>query len=843
MLISLQEIIHYPPVSQVTHLGCRRIREEDIAFDSHMSGFVYKVRVGGEVLIKKEIPSPETIEEFLYEINALDSLKYSDHVIKFYGVVVDKYDEHVKGILISYADGGALIDVIYDHCKDSGHGLEWPLRERWAKQIVNGLADVHESGFVQGDFTLSNIVIDQSDNAKIIDINRRGCPVGWEPPEATALIESNHRISMYIGVKSDLYQLGMVLWALAMEEDEPEAEGRPLLLGPEVRVPDWYRQVTEICLNPDARKRKSASLLLEMFPKSGQYVPPVPEVDRLSLHSYPWDSSYVDELLRSRFPKTYSEGSEYSNPYQVTGPPAHELWNSRPRGRSPPSPQPSNEEFNHNAAWAANKEIRASYSDMGADEMQPNEVVQQLTPSPSAERIGLDAVQDENKPVVADPVTAEEPGLNGNLKAECSSAPEFVDNQIETKPADLPHLDKVSVAQEDGPNVVNTQPQSEVVDIDASATDDSHLKSIYTDEGKDAQQETSYTLKHDTVEEKDFAANEAEKTPIIEGLSQQPEVARTVSSDHIAERVYVEESQVLAPDHVQISEFTAPEDVEAKDENPVNVQNTLTDDNNSWVDCPMEALVAKEKDTTTNLHERSTGDRDVRIETREQPLLKEERTTTVIEDAQTNHASHPSKRLKQIVAKEDTTMNFQDTIKDESQLPAIIPSEDTVMKEEVPAHEISTEIQASLRNDRQTKQPETVETVSEVSAQLNVAPTNEEASIGHNEVPEQEHSASQMRGSTEPDAHNTTDTAELPVLSDSIASEPDIQSPPLQNNLDSVNGFTAYESTPRTANMKLPDSLAGVGAGHMTIDDALMRDGDIIYEDDFHVVAREAVSA
>lgn len=36
------------------------------------------------------------------------------------------------------------------------------------------------AGFVQGDFTLSNIVIDSNDDAKIIDINRRGCPVGWE---------------------------------------------------------------------------------------------------------------------------------------------------------------------------------------------------------------------------------------------------------------------------------------------------------------------------------------------------------------------------------------------------------------------------------------------------------------------------------------------------------------------------------------------------------------------------------------------------------------------------------------------------------------------------------------
>lgn len=202
-----------------------------------MSGFMYKVTVAGESLVKKEIPGPDSIEEFLYEINALNSLSYSDHVINFYGLVVDEDDEFVKGLLVSYADGGALVDIIYDNCKDKNFGLQWSLKERWDRQIVHGLADIHESGFVHGDLTLSNIVIDESDSAKIIHINRRGCPVGWKPPEATPLIESHHRISMSIGVQSEIFQLGMVLWAFSMEEDEPEREGRPLMFGLKAPIP------------------------------------------------------------------------------------------------------------------------------------------------------------------------------------------------------------------------------------------------------------------------------------------------------------------------------------------------------------------------------------------------------------------------------------------------------------------------------------------------------------------------------------------------------------------------------------------------------------------------------
>ncbi|WKT45744.1 Protein kinase domain [Fusarium oxysporum f. sp. vasinfectum] len=301
------EIIQYPTVAQIKHLGCRRIRERDITFESHMSGFVYKVNVNGHTLIKKEIPSPDTIDEFLYEINALNALRSSRNVIHFYGVVVDDQDQNVKGLLINYADQGALIDVIYEHCKDGDYDLPWATRERWARQIVEGLSDIHESGFVQGDFTLSNIVIDGYGDAKIIDINRRGCPVGWEPPEATPLIESNQRITMYIGVKSDLYQLGMVLWALATQEDEPEAQGRPLILGPEVNIPDWYRQMAEVCLSNDPRMRLQASALLEMFPRqreseeTGQLNPPESIIDEgYTLHQYLVDGYHPDNLPQIR---------------------------------------------------------------------------------------------------------------------------------------------------------------------------------------------------------------------------------------------------------------------------------------------------------------------------------------------------------------------------------------------------------------------------------------------------------------------------------------------------------------------------------------------------------------
>ncbi|KAF8460407.1 kinase-like domain-containing protein, partial [Kalaharituber pfeilii] len=258
----MHEIIHYPSVHAIAHLDCPKIRESDLDFDSHLSGFVYKVYLGNQVYIKKEIPSPDTVDEFLYEINALYALRHSSNVIRFGGCVVDDKMEKVKGLLISYAPRGALIDILYT---EKGR-LPWTLREKWARQICTGLADIHEAGYVQGDFTLSNIVIDENEDAKIIDINRRGCPVGWEPPEITVMIEGLQRIGIYIGVKSDIFQLGMCLWGIAMENDEPEYTSRPLEFESTSDIPKYYQDIVRDCLNPKPQLRPYAKDLLSRFP-------------------------------------------------------------------------------------------------------------------------------------------------------------------------------------------------------------------------------------------------------------------------------------------------------------------------------------------------------------------------------------------------------------------------------------------------------------------------------------------------------------------------------------------------------------------------------------------------
>ncbi|CAF9907548.1 MAG: hypothetical protein GOMPHAMPRED_005141 [Gomphillus americanus] len=269
----VNETIQYPLTGAVEHLDYLRVSEQDVVFDSHMSGFVYKVRIdneafAGKVCVKKEIPGPDSVEEFLYEINALHALIGTSNVIQFEGLVIDEERGLIKGLLISYANQGPLVDLIYEF-KDTG-SLSWERKAKWARQMTYGLSAIHEAGFVQGDCTLSNIVVDKYDDALIIDINRRGCPVGWEPPEIHNMVNNGHRISMYIGVKSDLFQLGMSLWALITEEEEPEKQIRPLKFSKFLDMPDdkkYLLEVVRICLSEKPKDRWSAEKLLSLFPQ------------------------------------------------------------------------------------------------------------------------------------------------------------------------------------------------------------------------------------------------------------------------------------------------------------------------------------------------------------------------------------------------------------------------------------------------------------------------------------------------------------------------------------------------------------------------------------------------
>ena len=97
----INEIIPYPSVQAIKHLDIAHVRESNVHYCSHLSGFTYLVKVDGhaQICYKQEISAPEAVDEFLSDINALYSLLQSSNAIPLLGIVVDEQNTVVKGIL------------------------------------------------------------------------------------------------------------------------------------------------------------------------------------------------------------------------------------------------------------------------------------------------------------------------------------------------------------------------------------------------------------------------------------------------------------------------------------------------------------------------------------------------------------------------------------------------------------------------------------------------------------------------------------------------------------------------------------------------------------------------
>ncbi|OIW22567.1 kinase-like protein, partial [Coniochaeta ligniaria NRRL 30616] len=257
----INEIINYPSLDLFQSIPCRHIAADAIKLDSHISGFVYKVNVNGQVLARKDIAKPEGVVNFVDQIRTLAQLHIFRFVIDLYGVVLSQDKKRVTGYLMPYCEGGALVDVIYDN----DGKLPWPRRAKWARQIVIGLSQIHESGTIHGNLTLSKIALDDDDDISILGLGAQGMSVGWAPPEAELLIQSNQSVTLVQSMKSDIYQLGMVLWALASQTDEPESCVKPLQVTKEMGVPAWYKHIVEACLSLDPQQRPHTTSLLDMW--------------------------------------------------------------------------------------------------------------------------------------------------------------------------------------------------------------------------------------------------------------------------------------------------------------------------------------------------------------------------------------------------------------------------------------------------------------------------------------------------------------------------------------------------------------------------------------------------
>jgi len=135
--------------------------------------------------------------------------------------------------------------------------VAWPVKLMWATDIAASMAWLHAQAVFWGDLKTDNIVLCTDGHCRLIDY----CPGGWTLPWCPPETQQDWRPT----AEGDIFALGLVLWAVAMEISAFEREQdyvSPQLSWSE-GTPHWFQSLASSCLEHEPGRRPSARHVYE----------------------------------------------------------------------------------------------------------------------------------------------------------------------------------------------------------------------------------------------------------------------------------------------------------------------------------------------------------------------------------------------------------------------------------------------------------------------------------------------------------------------------------------------------------------------------------------------------
>lgn len=222
------------------------------------------------------------------------AFRNAPHFSTFKGLVMDATFKKLRGILVEIPAKGPMFVIMEAH-RRRHRPIPWPIRQRWAKQIVTAVAMVHEQGLILGQLrTYSKLFcIDEHDNA-ILTLGDTGdhpnvhAYAGLIPPEVRSRVYGRDWDD--VTPEYDIFMLGLYLWHLyrdedhgrpkhfcaaascyGAEEDICELHKDPVALPQaSVDVPEWLTYIISMCRRADPASRPRARDLLRYFPSDDE---------------------------------------------------------------------------------------------------------------------------------------------------------------------------------------------------------------------------------------------------------------------------------------------------------------------------------------------------------------------------------------------------------------------------------------------------------------------------------------------------------------------------------------------------------------------------------------------
>jgi serine/threonine protein kinase len=206
----------------------RTISIDDIFVIKRLTpGNIKLVTHGGSQYVLKTIERQDEIQHWKNELRTLLILRDSSHVIDLIALV-DMSNPYspiesrvVTGFLLEYGTQGSLYEKLQDN---GGSSIDYQLKLKWALEIVEGLKDMHAKGLVHGDIKPRNIIITETNAAKLIDFAGNGYSEPYHAPELHDVIARG----LPWPTSFDIYSLGVLLQELISGNSDEGFTGNPV---------------------------------------------------------------------------------------------------------------------------------------------------------------------------------------------------------------------------------------------------------------------------------------------------------------------------------------------------------------------------------------------------------------------------------------------------------------------------------------------------------------------------------------------------------------------------------------------------------------------------------------
>ncbi|KAK8876701.1 serine/threonine-protein kinase [Apiospora arundinis] len=215
------------------HMKCPRFKERElmhcgVSWKYEAVRLLAKCPSGWAIHVRFDARDDHMDEEF-YALQVLYALHQENGFGSFLGLVEDD-NNTVTGFLCRNPSRGPLLDAVF-RAKQNETVVYWPLRERWCRQIIDGVSALHSHGYRHGSlgrFLRNGLCTDEDNNVIFLNSFRDSFTYADDmqdlsiPPECRRMENTSSDgspLAIPVQPATDTYQLGLILWCIAANEE------------------------------------------------------------------------------------------------------------------------------------------------------------------------------------------------------------------------------------------------------------------------------------------------------------------------------------------------------------------------------------------------------------------------------------------------------------------------------------------------------------------------------------------------------------------------------------------------------------------------------------------------